>query len=136
MTAEQTGAELVNLSTYVSLAGSTERTVRKWLAAGRLPDAVKRDGQWWIPADARPTQSGAALAAVPAAELEPVPSRVTLSGALDHLPAYLTLEQASRLLGVTEYAIRAHRDHFQAVALGPRQSLVVPAFRVRQLAGI
>lgn len=125
--------QLLTLQGYVDRTGKTERTVRRWLAAGDLPGARKdRGGQWMIPADAVYTPgAGAALALV-----EPEPEPVSLAGELDALPALLALVDASRLLGVTEYAIRRNREFFGAVRLGPRGSLVVPASVVRELAGL
>jgi hypothetical protein len=59
-----------------------------------------------------------------------------LAAALDKHPALLSLEQASRLLGIPERAIRRHAEQFGAVPWGPRGTLVVPARVVRELAGL
>lgn len=47
----------MSLRSYAEYAGVSTRTVKRWLAEGRLPTARKTAaGEWFIPADARPTE--------------------------------------------------------------------------------
>jgi len=134
----------VNAAQYAEHVGASERTVLRWLKAGELPGATKApDGRWFIPADAvrqvtSPDMSVTRqvtrqdVARVNGAAAEPT----SLSEALDQKPALLTLEEASRYLGIPETAIRRHAEELGALPWGPRGTLVVPARTVRDLAGL
>lgn len=123
--------------------GVVIRTVRRYLDAGRLVGAVQGDdGRWMIPATATPTDAGpsttiatARPGGAPAASSRPA-AAPSLAAMLDGQPAYLDLETAGRLLGVSTGTIRRHRDRFGAEPFGPNGSLVVPASTVRHVAGI
>jgi len=52
------------------------------------------------------------------------------------LPAFLTLEQASRLLGIPESMIRRHAERFGVELVGVRGVPMVPQRVVRAVAGI
>lgn len=144
----------MNAAQYAEHVGVSERTVLRWLKAGELPSAVKTgDGRWFIPADAvrqvpmvpdspaglftatspdvSVTRQGD-VARVNGAGGQPV----SLGDALDLHPALLSLEEASRLLGIPESSIRRHADQLDARPWGPRGTLVVPARIVRGLAGL
>ena len=135
----------MNAAQYAAHIGKSERTVLRWLAAGELPAAVKApDGQWFIPADAvhqvtspdvsvtRQVTRQGDVARTNGAAAQPV----SMSEYLDRQPALLCLEEASRLLGIPESAIRRHSEELGAVPWGPRGTLVVPARVVRGLAGL
>jgi hypothetical protein len=132
----------------LGLAGGGERTVRTWLADGRLHGARQMHGVWMIPANEEPAEpmTTGELVAAPAAHAADVqpfyPRGSSELGAylvergLADAPAFLELELASRLLGVGVGAIRRHRDYFELVPFGPNGSLVMPAAVVRRVAGL
>lgn len=123
----------------LGLAGGGERTVRTWLADGRLHGARQMHGVWMIPANEEPAEppTTSELVAAPAAAVQHVPQAGgSLEAELAIAPAFLELELASRLLGVGVGAIRRHRDYFELVPFGPNGSLVMPAAVVRRVAGI
>jgi predicted DNA-binding transcriptional regulator AlpA len=131
----------VNAAQYAEYVGASERTVLRWLKAGELPSATKTpDGRWFIPADAvrqvtspdmSVTRQGDVVRANGAAA-----QPASLGEALDRRTALLSLEDASRLLGIPESSIRRHAEQLGAVPWGPRGTLVVPARVVRGLAGL
>ena len=131
----------VNAAQYATHVGKSERTVLRWLRDGQLPAAVKTpDGQWFIPADAVHQVTSPDMSVTrqvtrqaDAGVNEQGPS---LAEYLDRHPALLSLEAASRLLGIPESAIRRHAEDLGAVPWGPRGTLVVPARVVRGLAGL
>jgi hypothetical protein len=142
----------MNPAQYAEQAGVQTRTVERWLAAGELPAASKVNGRWHIPSDAARTIKLNGNSHTPTPDMssdmssDMSPTRrgdvgvsvqvVTLADALDKLPALLSLEQASRLLGIPETAIRRNAEKLSAVPWGPRGTLVIPARVVRQLAGL
>jgi hypothetical protein len=149
----------MNPAQYAEHRGKELRTVRRWLRDGWLPGAVQYpDGRWDIPRDAieqKPLIPPAPRASRNGQAVSPDTSGVVsvtrhgdmvaassggqavgLADALDKHPALLSLEEASRLLGIPETAIRRHADHLGAVPWGPRGTLVVPARVVRELAGL
>jgi hypothetical protein len=131
---------------FATLHRVDARTVQRWCKAGEIPGAVKTSTGWQIPADAM------RITPMPGTDVSPTrrddvavnsatPTRRddvadTLAGALAVLPALLTLEQASRLLGIPEAAVRRHAEEIGAVPWGSRDRLMVPARVVRGLAGI
>jgi hypothetical protein len=142
----------MNPAQYAEHVGVQTRTVERWLAAGELPGADKVNGRWHIPADtARQIKlNGNSHTPTPDMSADMTPTRrsdvgvsvpgVTLAEALDKLPAFLTLAQASRLLGVSPLRITENPDRFEAERVGRLgsggRSLMVPARVVRQIAGI
>lgn len=123
------------------------RTVQRWCKAGEVPGAVKLpDGGWQIPTDAMrikplPGTDVAATRRDDVGVVASTPTRrddvgATVAGALSVLPALLTLEQASRLLGIPEVRIKENPERFDAEPLGERRQLMVPARVVRYEAGL
>jgi hypothetical protein len=123
------------------------RTVQRWCKAGEVPGAVKLpDGGWQIPPDAmriKPLpgtdvtttrRDDVGVAASTPTRRDDVGD--TVAGALSVLPAFLTLEQASRLLGVPQPRIRENPERFKAEPVGRDHSLMVPAHVVREIAGL
>lgn len=118
------------------------RTVRRYLAAGKLPGARQLAGsnEWVIPVDARPLQAQPAAVAVreqparPAVAPDTTP--VTLAGQLAAQPAFLSLDDAARLLGVKPADIRRNRDAFDVPAWCGARSILVPQATVRRIAGL
>jgi len=124
------------------------RTVQRWCKAGEVPGAVKLpDGGWQIPADAM------RIKPLPGTDVTPTSSRRdgvvgpditsrrddvgdTLAGALSVLPAFLTLEQASRLLGIPAARIKENPERYEAEPVDVFRRLMVPARIVRDIAGI
>jgi len=131
---------MVGVKQYAELHHAGERTVRTWLADGRLHSAVKHGNVWMIDPNDEPAepQAGAGLELVPQLPqaVQHVPHGATLDAELASSPAFLELEQASRLLGIGVAAIRRHRDYFELVPFGPNGSLVMPAAVVRRVAGV
>jgi hypothetical protein len=137
----------VDSAQFAQIHRVNERTVQRWCKDGEVPGAVKMpDGGWQIPPDAM------RIKPLPGTDVTPTrrddvgvvastPTRRddvgdTLAGALSVLPALLTLEQASRLLGVPVARIRENPDRFEAEPLGERRQLMVPARVVRYWAGL
>lgn len=44
---------LVSCTELADVLGVAPVTVRAWAASARIPDAVKRAGTWWVPANSR-----------------------------------------------------------------------------------
>lgn len=62
---EPDAVPMLSLTDYLRSTGHSERTVRRCLADGRLPDAAKDGrGNWWIPADAQPLPAGSGASVV------------------------------------------------------------------------
>lgn len=133
---------MLGVKQYAEHVGAGERTVRTWLADGRLPGARKLNGVWMIPADERPTDAAPAaeLVAMPhmpqvaSVELAGGPGRLELE--LAEAPAFLELDAAARMLGIPVSAIRRQRAYFELVPFGERGRLVMPARVVRTVAGL
>lgn len=129
---------MLGVKQYAEHVGAGERTVRTWLADGKLTGARKLNGVWMIPADDRPVESASAgeLATLPQAvrHLPQVPAG--LGAELAGAPAFLELELAAHLLGIPVSAVRRHREYFELVPFGERGRLVMPAARVRTIAGL
>lgn len=139
------------ISEYAKAQKVATRTVERWLAAGRLPEAVKVNDAWLIPSEATPNgqqlraERAERAAAAPASNLPAVQTPAALAGlppgasladALASLPAFLPLEVAALLLGIPETSVRRHAEDLGAVPYGPRGRLVVPARTVREQAGL
>lgn len=138
----------MNPADFARQRGVTLRTVERWLANGELPDARKGpDGRWSIPADALRQQPLPGTDMSPARRGVPVPTSADMSPARRDMsvprtlaellavwPAYLTLEQASQVLGIPVGAILSRRDRYEVENLGGR--LMMPQRVVRTIAGI
>jgi len=130
----------------------TTRTVQRWCEAGEVPGAVKHlDGGWQIPSDAMRIKplpgTGTATTATRRDDVAVASDTTTrrdsvgdvgatLAAALSVLPAFLTLDQASRLLGVSKARITENPERFDAEPLDSYRRLMVPARVVRDIAGI
>ena len=136
---------LLTSSQYREATGLAERTLKRYLADGKIPGAIKdADGRWRIPAEAVPptvgqptarTEASAELVAHRQARRE-LEAQPTLMDVLARAAAYVDLETASRLLGVTEHAIRHNPEAFETQRWGERGSIVVPLRVIRQAAGL
>lgn len=138
----------MTVRSFAELHEVDERTVQRWLKAGKLPGAVKTSKGWVIPADAaapQPTAGAAAgsvivsaAAPVPAGSASPaaLPQGGGLSSYLDTLPAFMPLQVAVMVLGISEAAIRRNAEELGAKPWGPRGTLVVPVRTVRETAGL
>lgn len=139
-------SDWLTVRTFAQRNGVDERTVQRWLKAGKLPGAVKTNRGWTIPANAvapapdTPAPPAAAggreLAVRTPAALEPAVLPRNLAEALDAYPAYLPLAVAARLLGVAVRRIRENPEAFGAVPYGRFDALLVPARTVRETAGL
>ncbi|WP_203757204.1 hypothetical protein [Cellulomonas chitinilytica] len=119
---------------YAHEKGVTTRSVRRWLAAGELPDAWPDGRSYRIPRHAERVQTpgtGLVVTGQHSDAVEELPR--ALAGAPT---AWVDLETASRLLGVTPHAIVAHPDLFEPAKVGPRGSWRVPMRVIRRDAGL
>lgn len=138
-----TAAAHVTAARYAEISGVSDRTVKRWLADEELPGAYQDErGRWMIPADATRTPRPADIVQLdrPMSPHAGHPSRGELAIAdvgplLDTLPSFLTLDQASGILGVSRHAIATHRDYFDVVPFGPNGSLVIPLATIKRIRG-
>lgn len=163
---ELMGDVMLGLDAYAEQVGASTRTVMRWLKAGEVPGAMKNEqGQWEIPSSARRSvgggrrqvpEYGATVSPHPSRLPEPyqqpvgsglvvVPSQPEVMSdeiepplleELDDMPGFLTVAQASRMLGIPQAQIVANADRFEAEPIGTQGSLRVPQRVVRQIAGI
>lgn len=152
---------MLTVDQYATQENKSYRTVMRWLAERRVPGAVKdpTSGEWSIPASSRPGSAPLALhtpAPFPdnTGTMTMHPSRlgstaltvvdddppeladVPLLEELADMPAFLTVSQAARYLGVPQAQILANPARFGAEAIGTQGSLRVPQRVVRQIAGL
>jgi hypothetical protein len=131
--------ELVSAPRFARLRSVSERTVKRWLRDGDIAGARKDEaGRWLIPAGAtvrRPADKQLARAASRPADVVPIASSSTALPPLDALPTYLTMEQASVVLGISEHAIRRRAEKFDLDTVGPNGALMMPLATVRRLRG-
>jgi hypothetical protein len=141
----QSGAPLLTVRQFAQRHGVAVRTVERWQEDGHLSGVVRLDSGNLIPDQPRPAIGRRAAAApepleqralaVPApAALEQGPRN--LAEALALLPAFLTLEDAARLLGIPVVRIKENPERFAAEPVDDRRQLMVPARVVREVAGI
>lgn len=124
---------LLSAKEYAEKVGVTDRSVKRWIAEGEL-DGTLLGTKWYVPFDAVrrvPEESSEMVVARRAA-----PTAITLVSSLEGQPAFLSLEVAAQLLGVTEFTIRQHQEFFGVMPFGPKGSLVVPQSTVRNVAGL
>ncbi len=134
----------IGLSDYAARHQVSERTVKRWLASEALPGAVKVEGTWSIPADAKPLRGaggggGTVITQQPLMPSAPAQGHQGVPwGALDQLPALVPLELAARFLGVTPSQVHAlaRRELVELIELGNRHDHYVPQRSLRGLAGI
>jgi len=136
----------LTMAEWADRRGVSKKTVQRWLAAGEIPDAVMVGNRWEIPEHAQrveqvTTRAAGEVLAERATSTDLVteddgPMPVTLREALDTLPAFLPVDVAARLLGIPREQVREHAELFEALPIGRRGSLVVPAAVVRRFAGV
>ncbi len=137
------GRQWVTLEAYCEHVGTTERTVRRWLAADELPDARKLDGAWTIPLDARRVPKTAADVVTLPRQVTPTPDNAidtldrVLPRILDAAPSFLSIDEAAQLLGISRHAILTPRgrDYFGVVPFGPNGSHVIPLAKIKEIRG-
>lgn len=135
---DQTDAEWITISAYAAREDTpSRRTVTRMIDEGRLP-AQKVDGVWLIPANALPLDpaSGQLLPTRPKGAAAAPATSATIEEILSTLPGYLTLDVASRLLGIPESQIRRHREFYDLVDHGAIATLVMPQSTVRRVFGL
>jgi len=146
------GVQYLPAKDYADLKGIAFRSVTRYLAAEELPGAAQDGaGKWLIPADTERAQhkelvvrQGAEVqvhsvqggASTPLGTMKDYSKMPTLEQALDHQTAYVSIEEASRLLGITEYAIRSHPEEYGIVPRGRHGAVVVPQAVIRTIAGL
>lgn len=158
---DSNGQRMLTPTQYAEHRGTTMRTVKRWISEGRLPEAVKgEDGRWSIPADAIERKGHAQPALMDAAALVPTraTSREVVDAAhgigthrevtarrrdetpaelLDTLPALVDVDQAARVAGVPESAVRTlvRQEHLDGVLIGSAHRLYVTQASLRRLMG-
>ena len=153
----QTPTEVLTLNEYAESVGVHPRSVKRWLANGEVPDAFQDpfSKQWQFPAGAprvqraseEPATTGYSTAVSPAnggavvphgwfphpGEIhEDEPTRLEM---LDEESAFLTVERASKFLGVPQAQIRANAETFGLMPVGINGSLMVPKSTIRRFEG-
>lgn len=130
--------ELLSIDQYADRHNISRRTIMRRLATPEgIPGAIKQGKQWSIPADApMPGTGHGTVARTDRPAAAPVPSAPSLTAILDGSTAYLSIEDAARLMGLTEYAVRSNREFFEGQPFGPAGSIVIPQSTVRRIAGI
>lgn len=134
---------MISIDQFAELHKASTRTVRRWLADGRIPGAVMDGKKWMLPAEAivQDTLPGVMVARDSGRDVA-VQQRghgndtsMTVAGVLAPLPVMVTLDVASRVLGISEYAIRQHAEYFELQRMGERGAYVMPKARIRELEG-
>lgn len=124
---------------YADLIQVSERTVKRWLADGELPGAMKDErGRWLIPSTAERTASPAEVVTLDRPMTSPMTGVEVTHPAqmsLDILPSFLTIDQAAQILGISRHAIATHREYFDVVPFGSNGSLVVPLATIKKIRG-
>jgi hypothetical protein len=127
---------LLDLDGWADRNDVSTRTVRRWLDAGEIPGARKVKGKWAIPESAlRQAPTSAVATVTPPPDTVATARPVTMADALATLPVFVDMDVASRLLGITAHAIKAHPDYFGLVRYGHRGAWVMPKYRIHQLNG-
>lgn len=132
---------VVTAAQYAERAGTTERTVKRWLAADELPGAYKDErDRWMIPVDAvrTPRPAGDVVQLQPRPDTHPAGRELDVQRAVDvaaALPSFLTVDQAAEILGISRHAIAKHREYFGVVPFGANGSLVVPLATIKRIRG-
>lgn len=135
---------MLSVNEYAQYVGSHPRTVKRWIAAGKLPAAAKDpfNQEWRIPRDAVPMLQAPAPAGgaevvfpghgevalhpqfgqqlvgpgfIPMHEGEPEPTRTEI---LEDEGSFLTVRDAARYLNVPADVIREHPEDFGAKPWG------------------
>lgn len=145
--------QMLSLSQYATATGASTRTVKRWLANKELPDAVKDKytGEWRIPRYAmrqpRPlTEDQEPQGVVEQhifngrSEIQPMPQleqqlEPSLRDDLDDEPGFLTIDEASRYLGIPQAQILKDPERFELERVGTNGSYRLPQRVVRQIAG-
>lgn len=134
LTYDTYGLALQTVAEYAKARRITDRTVKRWLAAGELPGAQKDEqGRWLIPADADRTEASGQLVALE--QTRQLVEQLPAPRSLDELPSFLSIELAARILDISQHAITTHRDYFGVVPFGPNGSLVVPLATIKKIRG-
>lgn len=148
---------MLSLSQYATAHGISTRTVKRWLADEQLPGAEKDafTGEWQIPAHATrqlrprsdeqpatPREPGSAVATHlfgGRGEIQPMPQlqqlEPSLRDDLDDESAFLTIDEASRYLGIPQAQILRNADRFGLERVGTNGSYRLPQRVVREIAG-
>lgn len=144
----------LSLSQYATAHNVSTRTVKRWLADDELPGAEKDPftNEWRIPAHAtrqlkprteepRPPTGTAVEQHIfhGRSQIQPVPELAGLEPSLrddlDDETAYLSIDEASRYLGIPQAQIRQNAERFQLEPVGTNGSMRVPQRVVREIAG-
>lgn len=136
-----TGLPMLTAAQYATANKIAERTVKRWLADGELPGAIKDErGRWLIPNEAERTVAADVVTlprpmTVSQDAMASHPSRARQTPTIDDLPSFLTIDQAAQLLKISRHAVATHRDYFGVVPFGPNGALVVPLATIKRIRG-
>jgi excisionase family DNA binding protein len=128
---------------YAAHVGASDRTVRRWLDAGKLPAARKVGRAYMIPADSLPlaqrTPDVSANRPVSAIRT-PDTGQVTAASGVQvggPVPILLAVDHVAALFGITTHAVVAmiHAGELAGYRRGPNGAWRVPMAEVRRLAG-
>jgi hypothetical protein len=137
----------VSLADYADQVGVDHRTVRRWLAADRLPGAVREaqglSSRWWIPVDAlvEPLPARARQAAAPAARESGAVAVVDSSPHVraDRFRVWFTVDELVDAWSpmVSRHAVLAmiKDGTLEGMRHGPRGAFLITARSVKSLAG-
>jgi hypothetical protein len=141
---------LVSIDDFAATRKVSTKTVRRWLADGRIQGATKLGNKWSLPANAVVQDTLPGVMSAPdvhpwAPSQQPVsrevvtyqapPAPPTVADVLAAAPVMVPLETAARVLGVSEYALRRNAEFFQLERMGDHGAYVMPKARIRQLEG-
>jgi hypothetical protein len=148
MTNAQDDTAYLSLTDYADTVGVDHRTVRRWLAADRLPGAVRESqglsSRWWIPVDARVTPLPARERATPAAAPPRQSGAVAIVDSSPHVRAdrfkvWYTVDDVVDAWAplVSRHAVLAmvKDGTLEGMRHGPRGAMLITARSLRALAG-
>ena len=129
--------QMMTRAQYAAHHGKSDRTVQRWLERQLLPGATLTREGWRIPADVLPLLDDPTPRSVATTPRGPAsPPLATLTGLLDARPAYLDVETAAQLLGITPYAVRQRLKRYKAEQVGDNGAWMIPQSVVRKVAGL
>lgn len=131
---------LIPITAYASTIGKSRKTVTRMIDDGRLPAARKVEGVWVIPADAEPLDAPSTNAVATIDYQRPAERMPSVLEVLEQMPAYLSIADAARLLGIPRGAIDEDPAAFDVVEIGRRlpsgrRARMIPQATIRRILG-
>jgi hypothetical protein len=149
--------QMLNAKDYARHVGASDRSIKRWLAAGELPGARMIDGAWaipvstmrqkglggdtgeWAPSTPQPAGNQVAVSGPSKADIERAftewmnQPRATMEQRLAEENIFIPLERAADLLGLSVYEIRKSPEDYGAVRRGAHGAYVIPKAQLRHL---